>query len=67
MRLTSEQIQQVLEGAIRNIMEREGCDRRTAMDAIEKNGVRVKVTSGNEAQTLRIRFPEKLPPFQQND
>lgn len=67
MRLTSEQIQQVLEGAIKNIMEREGCDRRTAMDAIEKNGVRVNVRIGEEVQTLVIRFPEKGSEWKQND
>lgn len=67
MKLTSEQIQQILEGAIRNIMDREGCDRKTAMAAIEKNGVKVDVRMGDEVQTLFIRFPEQKPAWKQND
>src|SRR5689334_4419928 len=60
-KLTDEEIQQVLEGAIQNIMAREGCDREAAMRSIEKNGVRVNVRLEDEEQTLFIQFPDETP------
>lgn len=67
MRLTSEQIQQILEGAVEAIMQRDGCDRQTAMRAVEENGVQVNVRHGDEVQTLLIRFADKPAPFKAND
>lgn len=66
MRLTSEQIQKILEGAVDALMQKLGCDRATAMRMVEENGVQVRILVDGQEQNLFISFKEK-PPFQAND